>query len=107
MQEQIISPAVLEMARALVAAGFAATSVDPISEPTQDDQERCKPYRVAEVARALDVHQSTVYREIESGRLKALRVGKRRGTLRIPVDAFNDYRIRLSRAAIESPDEVA
>ncbi|GGP97382.1 helix-turn-helix domain-containing protein [Streptosporangium pseudovulgare] len=106
MQEQTISPAVLEMARALVAAGFAATSAEPANEPVPH-QERRKPYRVAEVARILDVHQSTVYREIESGRLRAFRVGNRRGTLRIPADAFEDYRLRLVLAASETPDEVA
>jgi excisionase family DNA binding protein len=50
-----------------------------------------KPFRVAQVAAMLDVHQATVYRDIEAGRLKALRVGSGKGALRIMPDALKDY----------------
>ena len=32
---------------------------------------RTKPYRVAEVAELLDVHESTVYKDITAGKLRA------------------------------------
>lgn len=44
---------------------------------------RTKPFRVSEVADMLDVHPVTVYRDIEAGRLRALRVGSKKGALRI------------------------
>jgi excisionase family DNA binding protein len=52
---------------------------------------RTKPYRVAEVAELLDVHPVTIYRDIEAGRLRALRVGKAKGAIRILPDALDDY----------------
>lgn len=59
-----------------------------------------KPYRVADVARILDVHQSTVYRDIESGRLRALRVGTGKGALRILPDALDAYLMLLEVRAV-------
>jgi excisionase family DNA binding protein len=50
-----------------------------------------KPYRVADVAAMLDVHPVTVYRDIDAGRLKALRVGSGKGALRIMPDALAAY----------------
>ena len=50
-----------------------------------------RPLRVKEVADFLDVHVATVYREIEAGRLHALRVGAGRGTLRIPRPSLDAY----------------
>jgi len=50
-----------------------------------------KPYRVAEVAAMLDVHPTTVYRDIDAGRLSALRVGTRKGALRILPAALDAY----------------
>ena len=50
-----------------------------------------KPYRVSDVATLLDVHQATIYRDIDAGRLKALRVGSGKGALRILPDALDDY----------------
>ena len=55
-------------------------------------------YRVAAVARLLDVHVSTVYREIEQGRLKALKVG---GSFRIPATALDAYLAACEQAAAE------
>lgn len=59
-----------------------------------------KPYRVADVARILDVHQSTIYRDIESGRLRALRVGVGKGALRILPDALDAYLALLEVRAV-------
>jgi excisionase family DNA binding protein len=50
-----------------------------------------KPYRVADVAKMLDVHPTTVYRDIEAGRLSALRVGTKKGALRILPEALDAY----------------
>lgn len=50
-----------------------------------------KPYRVAQVAAMLGVHQATIYRDIEAGRLKALRVGAGKGALRILPAALDAY----------------
>jgi len=48
-------------------------------------------YRVKAVAEALDVSLATVYRAIDSGKLRALKLGAGNGTLRIPGDAINAY----------------
>lgn len=55
------------------------------------DTDNGRPMRVKEAAALLDVHVATIYREIEAGRLYALRVGEGRGTLRIPRRAWNEY----------------
>jgi len=52
---------------------------------------RTKPYRVAELAELLDVHPVTIYRDIAEGRLRAHRVGKSKGAIRILPDAWIDY----------------
>lgn len=52
---------------------------------------RTKPYRVAEVAALLDVHPVTIYRDIDAGRLSALRVGTGKGALRILPTALDAY----------------
>jgi excisionase family DNA binding protein len=51
-------------------------------------------YTVPEVAALLRVHKSTVYRDVESGRITAYRVGKGRGTVRVTGDALHEYRLR-------------
>ena len=51
-------------------------------------------YTVAEVAALLRVHKSTVYRDVESGRIDAYRAGKGRGTIRIREGAFLIYQER-------------
>jgi excisionase family DNA binding protein len=58
-------------------------------------------YTVPEVAALLRVHKSTVYRDVESGRIDAYRVGKGRGTVRITADALREYR----RRAVTRPAE--
>jgi excisionase family DNA binding protein len=52
---------------------------------------RTRPFRVAEIAALLDVHPVTVYRDIEAGRLRALRVGAKKGALRILPSDLDDY----------------
>lgn len=97
---EAIPPAILRLAEALVAG------VDLNAAPPQRKKTRTKPYRVAEVAGALDVHRSTVYRDIEAGRCRAYRVGSGRGTLRISVDDFESYKDFLrSRAATHAETE--
>ncbi len=59
-----------------------------------------KPFRVAEVAALLDVHQATIYRDIDAGRLKALRVGSGKGALRIMPEAFDAYLLLLEVRAV-------
>jgi excisionase family DNA binding protein len=54
-------------------------------------------YTVAEVAGLLRVHKSTVYRDVESGRIDAYRVGKGRGTVRIRESAFQEYQRRAAK----------
>jgi excisionase family DNA binding protein len=56
---------------------------------------RTKPYRVAEIAALLDVHPVTVYRDIEAGRLAALRVGKTKGAIRVMPTALAAYLTQL------------
>ena len=71
-------------------------------QATEPGQTR-KPFRVADVAAMLDVHQATVYRDIEAGRLKALRVGSGKGALRILPAAFDAYLALLEVRAIATP----
>ncbi len=61
------------------------------AEPPAADTGIRKPFRVAEVAAMLDVHPTTVYRDIEAGRLSALRVGSKKGALRILPAALDAY----------------
>lgn len=99
MHDQAISPAVQQALRTLTQL------VEPAEDgtPSLDGERRRKPYRVAEIAVALDVHMSTVYRDIEAGKLRAMRVGVGRGTLRVPVDAFEEYKTRLMTDAVTRP----
>jgi excisionase family DNA binding protein len=80
--------------------GQIAERHDPASPPGQRWR---RPYRVLEVALALDVHVSTIYRDIESGKLRAFRLGQGRGTLRIPHEAFAEYQQRLMADAVTKP----
>jgi excisionase family DNA binding protein len=66
-----------------------------------------KPYRVAQIATLLDVHQATVYRDIEAGRLKALRVGTGKGALRIMPDAYAAYLAQLEARAVSEFEPVS
>lgn len=48
-------------------------------------------YRVKAVAGMLDVSQNTVYRAIESGKLRAAKFGEGKGALRVSDEALADY----------------
>jgi excisionase family DNA binding protein len=61
--------------------------------------ERTQIYRVKTVAEALDVSVATIYRAVESGALRAQRLGTGRGAVRIPGDAVLDYISACERAA--------
>lgn len=50
-----------------------------------------QPLRVKDIASALQVDRATVYREIQSGRLPAYRVGTGRGTIRVSRATFEQY----------------
>lgn len=90
-----ITPAVLDLARLLAASGFTAPP-GPGPAPS-----RVRPFRVREAAAQLGVHPGTVYREIQRGNLRAYRIGEGRGAMRVPVDALADYKLRVTRAALE------
>lgn len=62
----------------------------------QGEQVR-RPYRVKQVADALGVSPAAIYREIETGRLGAYRIGK--GALRVPHEAFEKYKAVITAAA--------
>lgn len=59
-----------------------------------------KPFRVAQVAEMFDVDPTTIYRDIKAGRLGAYRIGKGRGTVRIPATALAAYKAVLTAAAL-------
>ena len=69
-----VAQAVEELVRQLT----AATALQPAPE----GQRPHEPYTVKQVAAALGVSGSTVYRDIEAGRLEAYRIGVGKGTLR-------------------------
>ena len=50
-----------------------------------------EPLRPKDIAAALRVDSTTVYREITAGRLEAYRVGSGRGTFRVSRTAFAQY----------------
>ena len=52
---------------------------------------RRKPYRVAELAEMWDIDQSTIYRMIYAGRLRAERHGPRGGAIRVTAEAAAAY----------------
>ena len=76
-------------------------------QATAESTEIRKPFRVAQVAAMLDVHQATVYRDIEAGRLRALRVGAGKGSLRIMPEALDAYLALLEVRAVSAMAEVA
>ena len=66
------------------------------------NQQFTQMYRVETVATQFDVSKATIYRAIESGALRALKVGTGKGALRIPADAIEDYRRACQQAALAS-----
>lgn len=65
-------------------------------------------YRVKAVAELLDVHVATVYREIEAGKLAAVRIGSagKRAAVRVPGTALADYLTELG-VPVQTSAEVA
>ena len=60
-------------------------------------------YRVKSVAESLDVSVATIYRAVETGALRAVRVGTGKGAVRIPGQALADYMAACERAAATAP----
>lgn len=56
-------------------------------------------YRVKAVAESLDVSAATIYRAVESGALRAVRIGTGKGAIRIPAQAVDEYISACERAA--------
>ena len=56
-------------------------------------------YRVKTLAAALDVSVATIYRAIETGALRAVRIGTGKGAVRIPGDAITAYLAACEHAA--------
>jgi excisionase family DNA binding protein len=77
--------------------------VQNTAEIAASTTERTTPYHVAEIAEMVGVHRVTVYRDIAAGRLKALRIGKGKGTLRIPPAALKPYLELLEAQAVTAP----
>jgi len=48
-------------------------------------------YRVKAVAEMFDVSVATIYRAIETGQLNALKLGTRRGAIRVPQSALEAF----------------
>jgi len=59
-------------------------------------------FRVAEVAARFEVDETTIYRQIKAGRLKAIRIGTGRGTVRVTAAALAEYEESITAAAVES-----
>lgn len=64
--------------------------------------ERTRLYRVRTVAEALDVSVATIYRAVESGALRAIRLGTGKGAVRIPGDAIKAYLAACEAAAAKT-----
>ena len=62
--------------------------------------ERTRLYRVRTVADSFDVSVATIYRAVESGALRAIRLGTGKGAVRIPGDALVEYLAACESAAV-------
>jgi excisionase family DNA binding protein len=60
-------------------------------------------YRVKTVAESLDVSAATIYRAVETGALRAVRLGTGKGAVRIPGQALREYMAACERAAATAP----
>jgi excisionase family DNA binding protein len=86
----------------------ATTAVNAVINGQDPDIARAtgpdSPYMVAEIAIALRVSKSTVYKAVESGALAGFRFGNtRKGTIRIPHGALVDYVAASAVAAVTRP----
>lgn len=79
------------------AATPAGAHIETLGATMQVDRTRL--YRVQAVAKAFDVSVATIYRAVESGSLRAIRLGTGKGAVRIPGDALEDYLASCEAAA--------
>jgi excisionase family DNA binding protein len=95
--DDLIPAEVLNVARALVAAGLAGQRA---TEPAEKAER--PPLTVPEAAEQLRVHESTLYRAIQLGRLGAFSVGSGGRAIRIPADELDAFkaRKRVGRQAV-------
>jgi excisionase family DNA binding protein len=89
--DEVLDERVLMIARVIAAAG-----IQPVPERTE-------PYAVAEAAKIIGINKSTLYRQIQSGKCKALRIGTGRGTLRITPAHLSAYKAYLEAQAVPEP----
>ena len=61
-------------------------------------------YRITEVGARLAMSRSSLYREIEAGRLHAMQIGR---SIRVTSDELDRYISALSVKTIKRPDQVA
>jgi len=80
--EAAVSPAVLKVALALVESGLSAAPGSADDRP---------PHTVPEAAARLRVHESTLYRAIQGGQLRAYCVGASGRAIRIPAAALDEF----------------
>lgn len=57
----------------------------------ESEKNNRRTYSVAEVADMYGVHVATIYREITAGNLKAMRIGTKKGAVRVPLWAIDEY----------------
>ncbi|QKZ22053.1 helix-turn-helix domain-containing protein [Streptomyces chartreusis] len=62
-----------------------------LTAPAQKQDATGEPLKVKDIAAALRVDSTTVYRLIDAGQLDAYRVGSGRGTIRVSRTAFTAY----------------
>lgn len=102
------------MALMLGVASFAATAAEQQEAPTSAGTpaeahietlgetmqvESTRLYRVRTVADSFDVSVATIYRAVESGALRAIRLGTGKGAVRIPGEAIEEYIAACKSAA--------
>jgi excisionase family DNA binding protein len=83
-----VSPEVLEAALAL--AALLTPQPEPAAAPAPADE----PWTVPEAAAHLKVHESTLYRAIQKGRLGAYSVGSGGRAIRIPPAELQAFKAR-------------
>ncbi|WP_233594870.1 helix-turn-helix domain-containing protein [Amycolatopsis sp. WAC 04169] len=75
----------------------AGARIETLGETMQ--VERTRLYRVQAVAEACDVSAATIYRAVESGALRAKRMGTGKGAIRISGEAIEEYLAACESAA--------
>jgi excisionase family DNA binding protein len=103
VDELEIPEAVLKVARVLVANGIDLTPA-PEAEPHDAAPES---YKVSEIAKALKVAESTVYRWISKGRLPAMRLGDEGRAIRVSAEDFEAFKRRGLMRAVQHSTKVS